>query len=117
MGQTSRISTNNTKVTHNAEGWSVQLHNTVIVRREGNTIHIDTGGWNTVTTRGRINQVSNEMGLHFGVGCRNGELFLWFHTHTAQGMRNMAHYIVSTGDKADKDDRFFFDQKFSFEVV
>jgi hypothetical protein len=68
MGQMNRISKNNTKVSHNADGSiAVRLHNTNVVTIENGTITLDSGGWKTVTTKARMNQVANELNLPYRV--------------------------------------------------
>jgi len=68
MGQTATISRNNTRI-DNRDGYRVvTLHSTPIVKvASDETVTLDSGGWRTVTTKTRINQVSNEWGLGFTV--------------------------------------------------
>ncbi len=71
MSQTQRISRNNTKVLtntglHNNQR-QVWLYNTCVVTVTPDEIILNTEGWYTVTTRTRLNQVSNEWGLGYGV--------------------------------------------------
>jgi hypothetical protein len=69
MGQMSKISKNNTAISRNADGSIVvRLHSTdvVTVATDG-TVTLNTGGWNTVTTRARMNQAANEFNLGFRV--------------------------------------------------
>jgi hypothetical protein len=75
MGQTSKICSNNTSVQKFDNGdFRVVLHSTEIVRKAGNTIN--TGGYNTATTRARINQVANELcSSTFGVYTKKGQLY------------------------------------------
>ena len=69
MSQTNRISKNNTKIVRNDDGsTSVFLHGTEIVKIwNSGEITLNSGGWMTVTTKARMNQVSNEWNLHFQV--------------------------------------------------
>ena len=77
MAQTQRISKNNTTVQRDivAGGIHVTLHQTRIVLITGSVVTLNTGGWNTVTTRTRMNQVANELcdGM-FVVGTKEGQL-------------------------------------------
>lgn len=116
MGQMSRISTNNTKVAHDAVGWTVHLHGHLIIRREGNTITIDTCGYNTVTTRARVNQACNEFGLPFGVGCHQGNIFVAF-DQDFWGEKEQAHYMLHAGEAPDRAGRFFFDQVITLTLI
>lgn len=71
MANMQRISKNNTAVAYHADGSvrSVTLHNTVIFQQtepdaDGvRIIAIDNGGYNSVTTQTRLNQIFNELGL------------------------------------------------------
>ena len=74
MPQVQRISRNNTKVARFGNRTVVTLHRTDIVDYDAEEIRLDTGGWNTATTRTRMNQVSNQEGLGYQVGIRNGLL-------------------------------------------
>jgi len=61
MPQTQRISRNNTTIAHRPNGgYAVTLHSTVIVKFDGANVTLNTGGWNTATTRNRMNQVANQ---------------------------------------------------------
>lgn len=72
MGQTQRISKNNTKI----DGGVVWLHQTAIVEVDDNmNITLNSGGWRTATTKTRMNQVANEWNLGFQVFQHD---FNWF---------------------------------------
>jgi hypothetical protein len=70
MAQTSKISSNNTTIERDDQGRIVRvtLYQTVVVtilylacgKRE---VSINNGGYNTVTTQTRVNQVFNELGI------------------------------------------------------
>lgn len=74
MPQLNRISRNNTKVARYTDNTMVTLHSTIIVNVTRERILLYTGGWFTATTRNRMNQVSNEMGLGYRVEQHKG---LW----------------------------------------
>ena len=69
MGQTNRSSRNNTRITVDPDGTrTVRLHRTDIVKVSPNgDIVLNSGGWQTVTTKARINQVASEWELGFVV--------------------------------------------------
>jgi len=68
MGQTQRISKNNTTVKRDKDGWTVcTLHSTDVIKVKDGLAVLNSGGWKTVTTKARINQACNEWGLPFGV--------------------------------------------------
>jgi hypothetical protein len=94
----------NTTVIKETGGWFVKLYATVVIRRTGNVVTIDTGGYNTVTTRARINQACNEYNLPFTVGTHKGDIYLWFRDERAQ-----AHYMLQNGAVPDRVGRFYFD--------
>ena len=76
MSQTQRISKNNTAIIHHTNGnISVILHSTEIVTIKTDVIELNTGGYFTATTKTRMNQVSNEMGLGYQVYQKKGEWF------------------------------------------
>jgi hypothetical protein len=67
MGQMQRISSNNTAVFTDNEGTKVVLHSTCVVRFNSREIELDSGGWETVTTKARMNQASNQFNLGYQV--------------------------------------------------
>ena len=86
------ITTNNTQVeqipqTVGGEWVIVTLHSTEIVkfRQEGGfieEIQLDTGGYNTVTTRRRMNEVSQAYELGFQVYQKDYQLYVDYKGHT-----------------------------------
>lgn len=78
MAQTHRISKNNTKI-QNLDGKTiVTLHQTqiVILNHAARTATLNSGGFQTVTTRTRMTQVFNEMRLGIGVFQRAHKWFV-----------------------------------------
>jgi len=59
----------------------VTYHNTQVVRFNSKKIILHTGGHQTVTTRSRMNQSSNQYALGFRVFQKNFELFVKFKGH------------------------------------
>lgn len=53
----------------------VQYHATKVVQWDDKQIILDSGGWNTVTTKARMNQASLQFDLGFGV---YQEDFAWY---------------------------------------
>jgi hypothetical protein len=78
MGQMSKISSNNTKVITQDDGTVVvRLHRTdVVTLFTDGTVVLNTGGWDTVTTRARMNQAANQLGLHYRVFREKYQLFV-----------------------------------------
>lgn len=71
----------NTKVVVEGSTTKVILHETAIVVFTAKKITLDTGGWNTLLTRKRMMEVSQEFGLGFRVWTLNKV----FHIQAANG--------------------------------
>lgn len=76
MSQTQRICKNNTKVVRNGNDIRVTLHSTDVVTIVNGRVTLNSGGWWTSTTKTRINQTANELGLNFGVYQKAGHWFV-----------------------------------------
>jgi len=78
MGQVARISGRTTKITKGKDGsLAIRYHQTdvVLVAPDG-TIVLNTGGWNTNTTKNRMNQASSQFNLGYQVWQENGKWFV-----------------------------------------
>ena len=75
MGQTQTIGRTATKVEHRGLETFVRYHNTDVVQFDSLYITLNTGGWETATTKLRMNQTSNQFGLGFSVYQKD---FQWF---------------------------------------
>jgi hypothetical protein len=75
MGQTQTIGRTATKVEHRGLETFVRYHNTDVVQFDSLYITLDTGGWETATTKLRMNQTSNQFNLGFSVYQKD---FQWF---------------------------------------
>jgi len=53
----------------------VTFHSTDVVVFDANTITLNSGGWQTVTTKRRMNQTADHFGLGFRVWQKN---FIWY---------------------------------------
>ena len=69
MGQTHTIGKHATKVTKDGQTSTVRYHYTDVVKVAWDTgiITLNTGGWETSTTKLRMNQASSEWGLGYHV--------------------------------------------------
>ena len=67
MGQTHTIGRTATKVEHRGLETFVRYHNTDVVQFDSLYITLNTGGWETATTKLRMNQASNQFGLGYQV--------------------------------------------------
>jgi hypothetical protein len=77
MGQTQTLGKTATKVSRSPDGTlTVRYHNTDVVTVYPNgRIVLDAGGWFTPTTKTRMNQASNQLGLGFTVFQKD---FRWY---------------------------------------
>ena len=78
MPQLSKISKNNTTIRNEGSETVVTLHWTDIVRVGPKKITLNSGGWQTATTKNRMNQVSNEWGLGYWVSQLD---YTWYVTY------------------------------------
>ena len=60
----------------------VRYHYTDVVSFNEDTIVLRSGGWQTVTTKARMNQTANQFGLNFSVFQRKGSWFVDFNGET-----------------------------------
>jgi hypothetical protein len=67
-----------TTTIHHTSGTIVGIyHNTSVAEKQQNCIRLNTGGWQTRTTKTRMNQFSNQFcGGAFGVYQKNHEWFV-----------------------------------------
>jgi len=75
MAQQHRIGTHRTTVAHVNGALVVTYHETPVVTVTREMITLDTGGFETATTKTRMNQASNQFDLGFKVFQKN---FNWF---------------------------------------
>jgi hypothetical protein len=68
-------------------------HNTPVVKFNHKEIILDTGGHQTVTTRNRMNQASNQYALGFRIFQKSFELFLKFKGRTFPFIGNRVRLI------------------------
>lgn len=68
------LSSHSTTAAIAESGIVVTYHHTVIVRTDpaARTITLDLGGWDTVTTRAKMNQAAAQFGLGFSVFRKDG---------------------------------------------
>ena len=71
---------NNTSAIHDGDTWMVRLHNTNIFKmvehESGRVITLDSGGWKTTTTKKRINEAFESIGLPFVLYQDKGEWYI-----------------------------------------
>lgn len=62
---------------------TVIYHQTKIVAFNDSMIILDSGGWDTATTKRKMNQASEDFGLGFQVFAKNGDWFVTFNGQTS----------------------------------
>ncbi len=75
MSQQSRLGKGNTTVYTREDMMRVRFHYTDVVSWNDSTIILNTGGWQTATTKSRMNQASRQFDLGYSVYAKN---FGWF---------------------------------------
>lgn len=64
-------------------GWTIgRYHSTDVIKFNDQEIILDSGGWQTVTTKTRLNQASNQFDLGFSVYQKNFEWFVDYRGQT-----------------------------------
>ena len=67
MGQQQRVGTHRTSTVTLQGLTSIVYHSTAVVQFDNDKIILNSGGWDTRTTKTRMNQASNQYGLGFEV--------------------------------------------------
>ena len=76
----------------------IVYHNTAVVKFNNDEIILNSDGWNTVTTKTRMNQASSQFDLGFSVYQKDFEWFVEYHNKTFDyydGMKLDSWNIVS----------------------
>lgn len=76
MSRSDQLSKYKTSWEHGANRGSVTYHRTRIVAWEGAIVTLNSGGWQTVTTKRKMCQAANQFALRFCVFQRKGEWFV-----------------------------------------
>lgn len=77
MAQTHRVTGTATSIRTDADGTHIRYHKTDVVSFTADTVTLRSGGWETVTTKRRMNQAATQFGLGFRVIQRNGAWLVW----------------------------------------
>jgi hypothetical protein len=67
MSQTQRLGTVATNIRTEGNFTIIRYHDTDVVKFTPEVIVLDNGGWQTATTKTRMNQASNQFGLDYTV--------------------------------------------------
>lgn len=78
MTQTDKVQGVATKVFEDGADTIVKYHNTEVVRFNAKRIVLNTGGFDTMTTRRRMNQASNQFDLGYSVYSNKGNTLVDF---------------------------------------
>ena len=76
MPSMNKLSSYRTTFETDGERGSVTYVNTRIVAWDGDNVTLNSGGWQTATTKRKMAQAANQFGLGFTVAQRNGEWFV-----------------------------------------
>jgi len=76
MARSDKLSTYRTTWEREGNRGSVTYVRTRIVAWEGDIVTLNSGGWQTVTTKRKMNQAANQFALRFCVFQRKGEWFV-----------------------------------------
>jgi len=76
MPRMDKLSTYCTTVANTETGFVVTYHSTPIVTVDGDLITLKTGGWDTVTTRRKMNQAARQFGLRYSVYRKAGTTYV-----------------------------------------
>ena len=75
MSQTSTVGHHATRVSQHGENTIITYHSTPIVTFDKGWVLLNTGGWNTPTTKLRMNQASHQFDLGYSVYQKD---YAWF---------------------------------------
>ena len=75
MARMDKLSTYRTSVMATGDRLSVIYAETLIVEKVGDTITLDSGGWETVTTKRKMNQAARQFALGYSVYQKD---YRWF---------------------------------------
>lgn len=76
MGTMQRVGKTATTIRTDANNWTaVTYHDTTVVEFNDDYVILRTGGWETATTKARMNQASNQFNLGY---CVNQTKFVWY---------------------------------------
>jgi len=84
MGQTAKLGKRATTLFTEDGFHKVIYHDTCVIKWSESEIVLDSGGWNTLTTKTRINQASNQFDLGVRVSQKDFEWFVEFKGQTLE---------------------------------
>ncbi|MCP3678552.1 MAG: hypothetical protein GY721_13510 [Deltaproteobacteria bacterium] len=78
MGQTAKVRGVATSIRTADKVTSIRYHNTDVVEFSDKEIILNSGGWQTATTKTRMNQAANQFDLGYTVYQTKGEWFVGY---------------------------------------
>ncbi len=95
MGQTQTLGTHKTTVATDGHGVTrITYHSTVVVQYDNVSITLDSGSWQTHTTKTRMNQTSNQFNLGYQVFQK---AFQWYVQTNTQTYKYFDGMILNRG--------------------
>lgn len=82
MSQMTRIGKGNTKIIRQGLEITVKLYATPVVTLCPEQIVLNTGGWETATTKTRMNQTAHQYNLGYHVYQKQGQWYVNYHNQT-----------------------------------
>lgn len=82
----------NTTVTFDGDDWEVRLHGNLIARCERGNLEVSVAGWNTHTTRSRVNAILRHVGTRSKLAHlkqKNFELVAVYRDGTEEQINNL----------------------------
>ena len=76
MARTDKVGTHKTAIYHSDGYTCIRYHSTEVVKFNDDEIILNSGGWQTNTTKSRMNKVSDAFQLGFRVSQRQHEWFV-----------------------------------------
>ena len=76
MPRMDKLRTNRTTIGQAGDLTCITYHSTQIVAFDRHNVSLRTGGWDSVTTRRKMNQASTQFGLGYGVYRDKGESYV-----------------------------------------
>jgi hypothetical protein len=95
MGQLSRVSKNNTKITKCGDWTVITLHSTDVVKFDKDEIVLNNGGYITATTVARMQQASRQYGLGFSVGRKQGVMSVRFNGEEIEFLKGLPDTTIT----------------------
>ncbi len=95
MSQMQTLGTHKTTVSTDGEGITrITYHNTIVVKYDNLNITLDSGGYETTSTKARMNQASNQFSLGYQVFQKD---FTWYIKTNTQTIKFFDGIMLNRG--------------------